>query len=189
MRTSRAALDDGATWTTVPGNRTTNSNPNGNNRGNGITGLSGGWVSATFDLRVSWWARRAACSEVPLLDRRVGEQRRALCRLRESGHLRRAERCRSPRTSRRPGTTAGRTETRELHLLRESLRRRGAREQNERSRRCRSTISRPSTPPARASSLDQNYPNPFNPATTLWFNVGASEAPGDGTASDEPAAL
>ncbi len=38
-------------------------------------------------------------------------------------------------------------------------------------------------PPAFASGLDQNYPNPFNPATTLWFTVGASEAPGTGTAS------
>jgi hypothetical protein len=38
-------------------------------------------------------------------------------------------------------------------------------------------------PPAYASSLDQNYPNPFNPTTTLWFTVGASEAPGNGTAA------
>ncbi len=37
-------------------------------------------------------------------------------------------------------------------------------------------------PPAYASNLEQNYPNPFNPATTLWFTVGASEAPGTGTA-------
>ena len=42
--------DDGITWVTLPGNRTTNLDPNGANRGNGITGSSGGWVSATFDL-------------------------------------------------------------------------------------------------------------------------------------------
>jgi len=45
------STDGGATWTTVPGNITTNSDPNGNNQeGNGITGNSGGWVFATFDL-------------------------------------------------------------------------------------------------------------------------------------------
>lgn len=41
-----------ATDTTEPvaGNITTNSNPNGQNFGNGITGQSGGWVDASFDL-------------------------------------------------------------------------------------------------------------------------------------------
>ncbi|UCH85435.1 MAG: immune inhibitor A, partial [Candidatus Latescibacterota bacterium] len=44
------STDGGMTWETVPGNRTTNSNPNGNNRGNGITGSSFGWVEAIFPL-------------------------------------------------------------------------------------------------------------------------------------------
>ena len=44
------SLDDGDTWVTLPGSVTTNVDPNGANRGNGITGVSGGWVSATFDL-------------------------------------------------------------------------------------------------------------------------------------------
>ena len=43
--------DGGATWATVPGNLTTDTNPNGNNaEGNGITGYSGGWVQGSFDL-------------------------------------------------------------------------------------------------------------------------------------------
>lgn len=42
--------DDGDTWTTVEGNITTASNPNGNNRGHGITGFSPGWVEAIFPL-------------------------------------------------------------------------------------------------------------------------------------------
>lgn len=42
--------DDEFTFETVPGNLTTNFNPNGNNRGNGVTGSSGGWVDADFDL-------------------------------------------------------------------------------------------------------------------------------------------
>jgi immune inhibitor A len=45
------STNDGATWSTLPGNITTNDDPNGNNpEGNGITGKSGGWISASFDL-------------------------------------------------------------------------------------------------------------------------------------------
>jgi hypothetical protein len=43
--------DEGLTWKTVPGNVTTTSDPNGNNRGHGITGFSGGWTDAEFWLR------------------------------------------------------------------------------------------------------------------------------------------
>lgn len=42
--------DAGLTWSSVPGNVTTNTDPNGNNLGHGITGNSGGWVAASFDL-------------------------------------------------------------------------------------------------------------------------------------------
>jgi Zinc carboxypeptidase/Immune inhibitor A-like, MAM domain/Secretion system C-terminal sorting domain len=41
---------DGTTFETIPGNITTNSNPNGTNIGNGITGSSGGWVQGIFPL-------------------------------------------------------------------------------------------------------------------------------------------
>lgn len=37
-----ASGDGGQTWTRLPGNRTTNLNPFGNNEGNGVTGSSGG---------------------------------------------------------------------------------------------------------------------------------------------------
>jgi len=42
--------DGGQTFSTIPGNITTNDDPNGNNRGNGITGTSGGWIEAKFPL-------------------------------------------------------------------------------------------------------------------------------------------
>ncbi len=42
------SADEGLTWTTVPGNLTTTVDPNGNNRGYGITGFSGGWTTAEF---------------------------------------------------------------------------------------------------------------------------------------------
>ncbi|MFB3163721.1 immune inhibitor A domain-containing protein [Neobacillus sp. 179-J 1A1 HS] len=38
------------TWTAIKGNITTDTNPNKQNLGNGITGLSNGWVDASFDL-------------------------------------------------------------------------------------------------------------------------------------------
>ncbi len=46
-----AISSDGNIWINLPGNNTTNTNPNGNNLGNGITGNSGGiWVYETMDL-------------------------------------------------------------------------------------------------------------------------------------------
>ncbi len=44
------STDGGQTFATLPGNITTNTNPHGNNRGNGITGFSSGFVTGTFDL-------------------------------------------------------------------------------------------------------------------------------------------
>ncbi len=41
---------DGTNFETIPGNITTNYNPNGTNLGNGITGTSGGWVQGIFPL-------------------------------------------------------------------------------------------------------------------------------------------
>ncbi len=41
---------DGVAFTSIPGNITTTTNPYGNNRGHGITGSSGGWITARFDL-------------------------------------------------------------------------------------------------------------------------------------------
>ena len=44
------SYDEGLTWATVPGNLTTAADPNGNNRGYGITGSSGGWIASEFWL-------------------------------------------------------------------------------------------------------------------------------------------
>ncbi len=41
---------NGRDFESIPGNITTTDNPNGNNRGHGITGTSNGWVEAIFDL-------------------------------------------------------------------------------------------------------------------------------------------
>jgi hypothetical protein len=42
--------DGGSTWKPIQGNISTNSNPNGLNRGHGFTGVSAGWVDAIFPL-------------------------------------------------------------------------------------------------------------------------------------------
>ena len=44
------STNGGASWTNLASTVTTNTNPNGQNFGNGITGTSGGWVAASFDL-------------------------------------------------------------------------------------------------------------------------------------------
>jgi hypothetical protein len=44
------STDGGRRFYSIPGNITTNYNPNGSNFGNGITGDSGGWVQAIFPL-------------------------------------------------------------------------------------------------------------------------------------------
>lgn len=44
------STDGGNIFFSIPGNITTDYNPNGTNLGNGITGWSGGWVEGIFDL-------------------------------------------------------------------------------------------------------------------------------------------
>lgn len=44
------STDGGGTWTALANELTTNTNPNGNNAGNGITGASPGWIATSFDL-------------------------------------------------------------------------------------------------------------------------------------------
>jgi immune inhibitor A len=44
------STDNGATWTSIETNRSTTTDPNGQNFGYGITGVSGAWVSLTANL-------------------------------------------------------------------------------------------------------------------------------------------
>jgi len=46
----QVSTDGGSSFSNLQGNITTNNNPNGNNRGNGITGNSNTWVLGTFPL-------------------------------------------------------------------------------------------------------------------------------------------
>lgn len=53
----RVSQDQGATYTNIRGTITSANNPYGMNAGNGITGVSNGWVRAAFDL--SWYAGKS----------------------------------------------------------------------------------------------------------------------------------
>jgi len=46
----QVSADGGDTWTRLATPRTTDTNPNGNNFGQGLTGASGGWVDEAIDL-------------------------------------------------------------------------------------------------------------------------------------------
>jgi carboxypeptidase T len=176
------SVDGGATWTTVPGNRTTNSNPNGSNRGNGITGLSSGWVAATFDLR-----SLMICETGSMLLRFLYSTDASVNN--EGLYVD----CVNPVIRfERSAAVASNLTTTWYHRWPEET---GSFIYYVRAFDAEGHASRMSdlavkqvddlsgaAPPAFASGLDQNYPNPFNPETTLWFTVGASEAPGAGTA-------
>jgi len=72
------STDGGTSWNNLAGNVTTNTNPNGQNAGNGITGDSNGWVNATFDmsayagqtvlLRIRYWTDGAVVERGLLVD-------------------------------------------------------------------------------------------------------------------------
>lgn len=72
------STNGGTSWTNLAGNLTTNTNPNGQNFGNGITGTSGAFVAATFDisafagqtvlLRLRFWTDGAVVGRGLLVD-------------------------------------------------------------------------------------------------------------------------
>ncbi|MGD1047190.1 MAG: M14 family zinc carboxypeptidase [Candidatus Krumholzibacteriaceae bacterium] len=176
------STDDGKTWITLPGNRTTNVNPNGNNRGNGITGSSGLWVSATFDLTNLMVTETgfALLRFDYITDESVNNEGIYIDLV-------------------SPVTRADRSSVIASNILNTWYHRwpqelgnflycvkafdaegQGSARSDLAARQVTDLTS--AAPPAPLSSLEQNYPNPFNPSTTLSFTVGAGDAPGGGTA-------
>lgn len=177
------SADDGLNWVTLPGSRTTNENPHEKNRGNGITGSSGGWVTATFDLsslmgsgngfivlRFNCATDESYSNEGIYID------------------------CISPvpcfdRIS-IVGTGSGSTEwpvwPTELgeftyYVYGIDARGKAGRRSSLAAWQVDDLTGAASTPAV--SRFAQNYPNPFNPRTRFPFSVGTDDAPGGRMAS------
>ena len=174
-----ASLDGGLRWSTVPGDRTTDYDPNGTNHGNGITGYSGGWVSAAFYLdqidgigpgstlmlRFSYVTDTSVDGEgiyIDAIDPVAGYSERAVL---APAH---------------PDTFLVREApaTGEYAYL---VRARDAEGQTSRwsayATIAVSDVTGDGGGPPVVSSVSQCYPNPFNPSTALRLVVGAGEAP------------
>jgi len=176
------SLDQGLTWMTVPGNRTTDYDPNGNNRGNGITGSSGGWVDAEFYLdsigaspddavmlRFAYITDSYVANEGLYVDNifpvSTYEKRTVLV----SAH---------------PDTVYHRwpeeTGTFTYYVI--------AADADGQKSRMSNIVSHVvddlsgSRIPVVNSMLRSNYPNPFNPSTSISFSVGSRDLGGDGLA-------
>jgi carboxypeptidase T len=173
-----ASLDQGYSWITVPGNRTTNSDPNGTNRGNGITGGSVDWVPAEFYfddigltpgdialLRFTYITDGAVYEEgiyIDMIDPTASSDRHTVL------------------ASASPDTFFAVTPE-ELGVYYYRVRGRDSDGQYSRwSNVVTHTVTdlTPAHTPAVRTALAQNYPNPFNPTTTIRFSVGGADAGG-----------
>ncbi|MDD4856810.1 MAG: M14 family zinc carboxypeptidase [Candidatus Krumholzibacteria bacterium] len=174
-----ASTDDGATWVTVPGDRTTDYDPNGTNRGNGITGASSGWVSATFDLSDSMVSERGfiLLRFVYITDESMNNEGIYVDLVDPAVRIERESAIATDYTS-----TSFNCTPRELGDFVYYVK--GFDADGRASKRSNlaehevNDLSDSSGAGPFASRLEQNYPNPFNPATTIEFSVGDVDAPG-----------
>jgi hypothetical protein len=170
------STDGGLVWESVPGNITTNSNPHGSNRGNGITGFSPTWMQAIFplsayagsEIRLRWNYQTdgAVLGEGIYLDL--------------LGPVPTYESVKTV-ASNQPDTTLVIWPI-SLGTFTYVVRARDA--EDDRSRWSNAEdwgVSSPTgvtSTPVLATGLERNYPNPFNPTTTIPYTIGGpSNAP------------
>lgn len=168
-----ASTNQGLTWETVQGNLTTDSNPNGQNRGYGLTGTSGGWVAAEFYfeslgiiledatilLRFSYRTDSYLSNEgiyIDLVSPVVAYEARTVL------------------VAAHPDTVYHRwpTGTGEfLYFVRAADDEGHASRMSNVVSHAVTDLTSSHTPPL-CTALAQNFPNPFNPVTTITFTVG-----------------
>jgi hypothetical protein len=180
-----ASADEGLTWTTVPGDLTTTLDPNGKNRGNGITGSSGGWVSAEF------WPGLALTLEpgdalrlrfVYSTDSYINEEGIYIDDISAVPSFN----SRSVITEAHPDTFLVRAAP---GIDTYAYRVRAIDIEGHRSRwsglvfHTVSDITGEEGIPTLHSGLESVYPNPFNPVTTIRFTVGSGDASPSGRAA------
>ena len=178
------STDEGLTWTTIPGNLTTTADPNGNNRGYGITGFSGGWTAAEF------WLGQAA----PILPGAVVSLRFAYSTdayVNEEG-IYIDDISPVPAYDEKSVIAAAHPDT-FLVRVAESIdtfayRVRAIDSEGHMSRwsslafHTVSDVTGSGEVPALRSGMESVYPNPFNPRTTIRFTVGAGDVSVSGRA-------
>jgi len=172
-----ASLDHGLTWITVPGNCTTNKNPNGSNRGNGITGSSGGWIDAQFYLdSIGASSKDILLRFVYITDSYVANEGIYIDDIYPVpvyDYLRMIASLADTVYHRWPDETG----TYAYYVTAFDAEGHASRMSNVVFHTV-DDLSYTDVPYA-GSTLKQNYPNPFNPVTRISFVVGKDVAPGD----------
>jgi hypothetical protein len=166
------STDGGTVWTPAPGNITTNSNPNGVNRGNGITGSSGGFVDGVFSL-VAYAGQDVMVRLAYITDGAVNGTGIVV------DNLNPLLTCQSMSTIATAvvDTTYDHTPP-NTGLWRYRVRAKDAEGQysawsNQQDRNV-GTLTAVNTPRSYTTDLGANYPNPFNPSTRIPFVVGGA---------------
>jgi hypothetical protein len=171
-----ASIDQGFIWRTVPGTCTTTGDPNGANRGDGITGSSGGWRFAQFyldDLGVIWEDVIVMLRFSYVTDEAVSEAGIYVDMVTPTAAFDE----RTVIASDRAETFFYRSpdETGEFTYHVQAIDGEGHRSRLSNLVSVTVDDLAPAGPPALRTALLPNYPNPFNPETTVPFTVGAGE--------------